>query len=229
MSVAEKLTAIAEKQQRVYNAGHGAGWDAGMEAGWEHGVQQAYDIFWDAYQNDGTRESYMYAFSGYGWTDELYNPKYPLICKGNNNQMFYASKITDTKVEIDFSNEDSASNKQRIFASATKLKTVRKITVVEHMTYPEWFSSAKSLANITFEGVIGNSINFQDCPLTFDSAISVLRCLKDYNGTADAYKKTITLSEVTKSALEDATVDGCTEGLGAPWDDYLVMIGWSHG
>ena len=66
MSIAEKLTTIAENEQKVYEAGK----------------KSQYDEFWDTYQTNGQRTNYTYAFSGLGWTDNLYKPKYPITFAG---------------------------------------------------------------------------------------------------------------------------------------------------
>ena len=62
MTVAEKLTAVAENMSDVYEAGKKA----------------EYDVFWGTLQNNGEPKSYNWCFSGPSWTDEVYNPKYPI-------------------------------------------------------------------------------------------------------------------------------------------------------
>lgn len=37
-----------------------------------------YDAFWDAYQENGNRKSYAGAFSGNGWNEKTFFPKYPV-------------------------------------------------------------------------------------------------------------------------------------------------------
>ena len=66
MSIADKLTQIAENEPKVYDAGEKAG------------KQSEYDRFWDAFQNKGERTVYWYGFSGYGWTNDTLCPKYPI-------------------------------------------------------------------------------------------------------------------------------------------------------
>lgn len=44
--------------------------------GYADGKQTEYDAFWDAYQLNGTRTIYRYAFSGAGWNEETFKPKY---------------------------------------------------------------------------------------------------------------------------------------------------------
>lgn len=67
MSIADKLTQAAENVELVYQAGQ----DAGKE--------EAYDLFWDTFQKNGTRGDYTYAFYYQYWTPETFRPKYDLI------------------------------------------------------------------------------------------------------------------------------------------------------
>lgn len=64
MSVAEKLTAIAENVPKVYEAGKKA----------------EYDAFWDTFQQNGERKAYQFAF-GSCFTPELFKPKYAIVPK----------------------------------------------------------------------------------------------------------------------------------------------------
>lgn len=63
--------------------GHFEGYDTGKSEGKAEGIEQGkqaeYDAFWDAYQENGTRRKYEYAFSAQGWTDKTFKPKYNLI------------------------------------------------------------------------------------------------------------------------------------------------------
>lgn len=86
MSIAEKLTAIAENEQRVYdtgymhgsNAGYVQGEQNGYDFGFDEGKKAEYDRFWDAFQDNGNRIVYQHAFAGYGWTPQNLKPKYKI-------------------------------------------------------------------------------------------------------------------------------------------------------
>ena len=62
MSIADKLTRAKQDIDDVYEAGK----------------KSEYDRFWDAYQQNGKRTSYAYAFAGYGWSLENFKPKYDM-------------------------------------------------------------------------------------------------------------------------------------------------------
>lgn len=71
MSIADKLTTIAENQQKVYDAGYAKGQAASGGASY-------YDEFWDAYQDYGKRTNYASAFAGLGWRN-AFHPKYDIV------------------------------------------------------------------------------------------------------------------------------------------------------
>lgn len=78
MSIAEKLTTIAENEQRVYKAGK----------------QKEWSNFWDDLQKNGTRTDYSSAFYG-AWTEKTFKPKYPIRAKDSAAQMLYSLQISD--------------------------------------------------------------------------------------------------------------------------------------
>ncbi len=46
---------------------------------YEAGKKSQYDEFWDAYQDNGERAVYMYAFAGGGWSKDTFKPKYKVV------------------------------------------------------------------------------------------------------------------------------------------------------
>ena len=143
MTRAEKLTTVAENQQKVYDAGYGTGYETGHAAGYElgevngwmdgkdegyaEGKQAVYNSFWDAYQTNGNRTDYSSGFFGAGWTDETFKPKYDLQPK-KAGEMFSYSRITnlvslleELGVTLDFSQSTDMSY---VFSNAYSLKRV---------------------------------------------------------------------------------------------------------
>lgn len=158
----------------------------------EAGREAEYDDFWDVFQNKGNREMYSYAFFGDGWTDETYNPKYDIVSSGNS-YIYSNSFITDTKVVIDCATNPGNPNQtlQNAFKGAGHLKTIRKLIVMEKQSFANTFNACSALENITFEGEIGKSINFQYSPLlskaSIENIVSVL--------SADVTGQTLTLNQ----------------------------------
>lgn len=173
MNIAEKLTTVAENQQKVFDAGK----------------SEEQRVFWENFQQGGARKSYNTAFQQ--WRDICYNPIYPFIEITNASNMFNSCNIVDTKVPVDLTTIPSSNNMNAVFAYSTALKTINKLIVNENTTYNNWFPYCNRLANITFEGTIGKSIDFKDCKLLSKASIeNVISCLSE-----TATGQTLTLSQ----------------------------------
>ncbi len=202
----------------------------GIDDAYEAGRKAEYDRFWD---NHPTAKGYVSGanlFSGAGWNDKTFNPKYDIIL-GGCYMVFKSCAVTDLVeklnecgVSIDFSRTNSfsyafyeskithigeiplindlfataESHTVSMFDSAYNLHTIDKILVNDSGTTlfsNSMFKRADSLANITFEGVIGNSINFQWCPLTKESITNIIEHL-----SPTVTEKTLTLNLAAKEA-----------------------------
>ena len=201
------------------------------------GMQTEYDRFWDVFQTNGTRTEYSYGFSGYGWTDETFKPKYD-IRAGVSTGLFNGSKITDlvsalekAGVGLDLSGANGASvfrspyitrvpffvapktsTGTYMFNGDTKLHTIEGIECSETTVYTNWFNGCTSLTHCIFSGVIASDINMQWCKLLDEeSLMSLVDCLVLLE---DSYSRTITLSPESWAILEsvkhpdDALGDG---------------------
>lgn len=216
MTIAEKLTAIAENEPEVYDAGKKA----------------EYDRFWDDFQQNGNRTDYNSAFRSAGWTADNFKPKYDIVPVGNSNSVFVTSGINADLVEIlekqgvvlDFSkvtmlgsgfqgskfthmgvidcSSFTPTGTTSLFHNCTVLKRIDKIIVNENITLTNWFAGCSSLEEIRFEGVIGKNLDLHwSTNLTVDSVEDIIEHL---GGTASA---TLTLPARFKEI-----------------DDYLVVI-----
>lgn len=235
MSIADKLTTIAENEQKVYDAGK----------------KSQYDEFWDTFQNNGKRNLYDYAFTGRGtdysytpygvgggWVDKIFKPKYnmqPL----NAHYMFYRNEkltnIVNCGVDIDFSNSTnmagvfygcgvtalgvisvvSAISLQNIFAYCTSLVTIEKLILKEDgsNTFTTSFDYCSKLENIAIEGKIGQNISFSSCKvLTYESLMGekgIINALKDYSGTSTT--RTLSLHATAKAKLTESDIAEITQ------------------
>ena len=200
MSIAEKLTTIAENQQAVF------------EAGFKNHTEEHM-------KNCDTVGGYAYAFSGVGWNDTTYNPIRTITTKGNMNNLFYLAQITDTKVAIDVT--QSTSNRNALFASASKLKTIRKIITAPNNNYSNWFNLCSRLENVIFEGEIGRSIDFSGSPLTPESMINVITHLANYKQTENEFIYTVSFREDCWEALGNSDYNV---------NDYIPdVLNWTEG
>ena len=170
-----------------------------------------YDQFWDAYQENGERTDYTNAFSYRGWTDETFNPKYNLVVT-RAGSMFHSSPITGHEkiLSADFSQctsfglafiysaiEEfgvidlaSVSNFGQAFQGA-KVKKIAKLIVYERNTFNNTFLGTENLTDITFEGILADSISLQWSPLSRESILSCFSVLSDTaTGKTASFQKT---------------------------------------
>ena len=234
MSIADKLTQIAENGQKIYDAGKKA----------------EYDAFWDGYQLEGKRIDYQYAFGSVGWNDETFKPKYDIIlgvgvtgsytfwCCGVSNlkealdkrgvkldtskckymHSFLRSARCVEVPTIDLSECSNSTGTASCFSS-TYLITIEKIVFSKTTNIsPTMFQNATSLQNVVCEGVIAKSINFgASLLLTAESMKSIITHLKNYAGTGDEYSQKLTVPSDAWERLEtDSTAPD-----GGTWKDYV--------
>lgn len=161
MSIAEKLTAVAENVPKVYEAGK----------------KSEYESFWDIYQNEGKSMNYSQAFAYDRFTEENYKPKYDIVCDNTTNsgrQIFFENKnITDVKVAV------YASNNMANCFGRTNIVTIPKLVITPNTTFVSDFLECYSLKNLTVEGTIGKKgFDLHYSPLlSKESIISVMNAL----------------------------------------------------
>lgn len=108
LDIDEMETTIEEESERLDARLEGDGaadiYDAIYQDGVEAGKKSEYDAFWDAYQEYGYRTFYYAAFSGSGWTNDTYKPKYDIIPQyqsGANSMFANSYNITDIYTALD--------------------------------------------------------------------------------------------------------------------------------
>ena len=237
MNIADKLTAIAENEQKVYEAGK----------------EKAISDFWDSAQDGVTRSAYM--FASQLWNDYTFNPKKDIIVGGDGTAMFSYSRIVDLKgilerngvsliitpetkklqsmfsyslceniPDIDlrgFANIDI--NTQYTF-SDSKIKNMKLIVDENVIISPYAFVRANNLQNITFEGVIANTLRLHFSKLlSIESCKNIITNLKDYSGTDKEFTCELALTgEVKEMIKNDYTAPG-----GISWYEYATNKGWT--
>lgn len=104
MSIAEKLTIIAENEQKVfesgleqgkeisynigYEEGHEVGYNSGYTEGNTNGKSDNLKKIWDGIQKNGNRTNYNYAFMNQSWDEETFRPNYDINCGYETRAMF---------------------------------------------------------------------------------------------------------------------------------------------
>lgn len=180
MSIADKLTTVAENIPKVYEAGQ----------------QSEYDSFWDSLQDNGTRTAYWGGFAG--WRNTAFKPKYPLNNVTTCNYMFYGAFVT-TVPPITFMGSDIS----QAYAHTGQIVTIECMKLKEDgsQTFVQPFDSCAGLKNLTIEGTIGqNGFNVQwSTRLTYESLISIKNALADKSADTSGTTWVITVGNTNKA------------------------------
>ena len=236
INLSEKLDIIAENEPKVYEAGRA----------------DENKAFWDNLTNNNTRTFWEYGF--YQGNFEYIRPPYKISVGSDSRTMLMFSKIKNLKrIEKDYFDLSQAnimdgygnyavyrnSNQLEViedvglqpaiyyqtFAYCQHLHTIELIRVSKENTFSDTFSWCYALENVTFEGEIGKSIDFKNCPLNLKSAKSVITHLVDYDGLAEAYVYSVTFSDTTWAYL-DADEGITNNGTHYSWRDFISRLGW---
>lgn len=216
MSMVDKILQIKEDYDNVYDKGD-------------------IDSFWDIFQQNGERTDYTRAFQGNGWTNELFDPKYPILVEGcygmfynarnltfdlrdydiifkiQNGQFntgaytFYLCNLTGLPV-LDFS-EATSGVTFVLFINSSTIKEIDGIILNDNCTFSSsgWIAGA-NITKIIFSGSIGNTLTVSLQKLNKASLISLVNTL-----SSNVSEKSVTLS---KTAINNAfeTSPGLADG-----------------
>lgn len=203
MSIAEKLTTIAENEQRVFEAGK----------------KSEYDAFWDNLQNYGNRTEYQTAFAR--WGNSIIEPKYPI--KVSNAYELFRSCSNLTAIPDNLTFDTTASDCSiytafyycpklvridqelkgsgpvgvwNAFTGCRKLVSVKKLTIDATCTNDlnNTFAACESLTDIEFAGTI--AANYLDMHWSTGLSKASIESLINILSTTTSGKK-ITLSQTS--------------------------------
>ena len=188
-----------------------------QNAGIEQGKQTAQDEFWvDYIRTMNSAWNSSYSIAGFGWNDETFRPTRNLTIYQATN-MFASCRITDLAdilekqgVTWSFSsctNLNSLASYSKItrfplldtrscsslhgaFDNCASLHTVVKIILKNDgtQTFTNTFVNCTSLANIIFEGVIGQNLDMKSSPLTKESIMGKPITAEEYEALSDTAK-----------------------------------------
>lgn len=219
MTIADKLTQIAENERLVFEAGKNA----------------TYSEFWGAYQQQGDRQDYRCAFCGSHWDDSLFYPYYDIRPVGSAASMFEGCAISnimyslyDMGVTLDTS---QCTNLSRAFADCKSLCDIPAIDAC-NATDPQALShlfsgsdclyrisitlrddgsqdvstmltDCTALEDLSIYGCIGSDFNAHWCTELYPaSLVNILNVLADYSG--DTATHTCSLGAANLAKLTDA-------------------------
>lgn len=209
-----------------------------------------YDTFWDSYQQNGKRTDYRYAFSGKGWNDTTFKPKYDISISGKDGEyMFMLTLIKDLEnigITIDTSN---ATSLRSMFINGANItcfpldlqkctdinsifgwnNTVEKVTlnnIPNTLAFNSAFISCFSLKKLFITGEIGKDISFSYCShLELESAKNVLTHLVNYKGTGKEHSYSVIFHNNIWDLLD---AEGETSPNGTTWKAYTDNKGWNY-
>lgn len=173
------------------------------EEAYEAGKTAEWGAFWDAYQMLGTRRDYASAFTGNGWNDVTFKPKYDIIATGNVYGVFSYGLMSEINVVLDFTGATSIGS---AFASCNKLKTVAHFKPPYNLAVSFSKSGCPKLENLTIESEIGTTFTANAPLLTHKSLMSIINHLAIVS-TA----QTLTLGETNLAKLTDTEKAIATE------------------
>ena len=175
-----ELTAANQQKQNLITALQGFGVDIQDTASLEEAVQKtsalqvggsdgdSMDAFWESFQQGGNRTRYSYAFA-YGWSDEVFNPKYVITPEETyTNQMFEGTGITtvdETKVDFSqcqamagaFRNSNiqnvtaiipNVTNLNQTFLGCANLTDLTLVMLNEECSFSNTFRNCSNLTNL---------------------------------------------------------------------------------
>lgn len=190
-----------------YNQGYTEGEDYGMANGVTLGKSQEYNRFWDAYQQNGNRTNYTQGFSGYGWTDETFKPKYPIIAN-DARYMFAYVNISNINVRIYI-----AGTEIRNFFERSTLKNVQEIVLTQPTVSTSWMSYTSGLEEIRItcegNGCFTENVACTVNTLSHDSLVSIINALQDLVPLGKTF--TWNIGSTNKAKLTTAEIAVATE------------------
>jgi hypothetical protein len=144
--------------EQVYAKGYDSGKFDGIAEGYIEGMNIGEDAakqaFWDAYQLYGSRSDYKLAFSGTGWTNELFYPRYDMHITGGYQMFAYCpfegslkKRLENCGVQMTFSGGGSFMN---LFGYAEKITELGVIDLSEltNTSNTHIFNQCKALQTI---------------------------------------------------------------------------------
>ncbi len=234
---------------------HTNGYDEGLDEGYKAGQKAEYDRFWDAYQDNGNRVNYSFAFGNNYWNNETFKPKYNIKPTAFENGFKYFGFVGDVadyleKLGVTFSFEN--------FNAYTATQAFRDVPYVTR-----WFTldfSGMTSANYMFynspaletidkiilpeEKAVTFTETFTQCPalknISFEgkimNTISFAPCPLSVESMENIINHLYDFSGTnpyshtltfSEECWERLESEGSTPPMGSGWRDYVDILGWN--
>ena len=233
MNFAEKLVKIASQMQPTYEEAKKS-YEKGYADGFNEGLDGS--AFWDIYQDNGNRRNYDYAFAGSGWTDELFDPKYPIVAESNIRMFSHNDKITHINCLIDLSNQ-THDEIDECFNNCSALKTIQSLKVGRKTMFYASFDKCYLLEHIGFLGELWYDTYIQESDDLSDETVIQMVCIaKDFVNDEDetiqelAFSTSLYFSSDVSNKLWELTADERfpEQYQGMYLGEVLELKGWGY-
>lgn len=242
-NIAEGLVALGEKIQRLYKAGQKSEYDRWWDFIQYNGELTQYqhcfygrslDDFYPKYDIRPVNATEIFRDT-YSEKGNILTQPFDLVERLNEcgvvidvsnctaiTYCFYNSPFT----RIPTLDMRKAASTTKFLCLGGKTKKVDKIILtVEGQSLENFFGYAGEFEDVEIEGTIIENLKIKDCSkMTLASLASILTALKDYSGTSNEYKYTVTLHSDLWARLAEA---GATSPNGTTWEEYVISKGWN--
>lgn len=256
MSIADKLTTIAENQQKVYDSGS------------NEGYEQAISELWDCLQQKGERTNYNNAFACYSysaeyqtWNEKNFKPKYDITANSSAQRLFYNVRnldigkiMKDRGLTFDFSKAvetfiafsncngitelgviDCSGVKHsggftqgmtKMFAGCSKLHTIEKLVMPNNATAP--------IVDIFTSCFMLSNITIEGTIYSAFSIYSSTLTIESAKSIINALTNYVGTNNEFKhsvwfsSNVKDKLKADVTSPNGNSWYDYIMDKGWNN-
>jgi len=146
-----------------------------------------------------------------------YGGSLDLSAAQNGDFLFYQANIS----RLPALNMAKFAKYNNTFQGCGNLVTIDSLTISPTAVFTNTFTGCTSLENIKIEGEIGNSVNFQDCPLSVESMLSIIFHLKEIHEfeSDEAYAYSLYFSEDCWERLQAADPPEGNSDL--EWKSYI--------
>ena len=242
MSIAENLATIAENVPKVYEAGK----QAENKAFWDiitlNNTRPHYGHTFRYWDVPYVRPPYKITPTARGGTLYMFANN-PNLLKVEKEYFDLSQLPNQSQTNGSFGNQCIFTNCPNLveiedigitaamydttYYGCSKLERIEIIRVQEDTTFYNAFSSCRALKHLTVEGVIGTNFSIAYSPLTKESMKSIITHLKDYSGTSNEYKYTVTFNPSAFSVLEAEGATAEYNGVPCTWAELIDNLKWN--
>jgi hypothetical protein len=171
-----------------------------FDSGYNTGKQNEYDTFWDAFQDNGNRDNYQYAFYGRGWNKDTLKPKYMMVTSTGESMFRRCNDVNETRLDM------TEICKKLDTSQATSAAYMFMDAFLDNVTVD--LGNATTLVNCFFSGNVGGNKSIRNITLKVTDKCTTFSNAFAYCGATEEIIFT-----------EDSVIEG--NGLNLQWSKKL--------